>query len=421
MVNDAATIECDVLVAGAGAAGIAAAVAAARAGASVVVLEKYGFPGGLATTAQVGTICGLYLRDKSEALPVRSANGFSKEFSEVLAASSKSKPGRTDNGLYVLPYETNAFIETSISFIAKEPNITLGLHSTITNVRTNERKISDIEALAWNQLINFKPVSVIDATGDATLLHLAGATLTEDRQAAAVTFSMKKTEMMTSSREMQISVIRNVTRAVQKQELSEDCANISFVDGPENTKDVTFKVNLPLATINQWNKMTELEIRSRTVIKALNSFLCNNNGPFKGSYLTSIPIQTGTRGGRLSLGEYILTEDDILNCRRFSDAIARGSWPIEQWGVNPNPKMSYFPENSYYEIPAGSLISKEFENIFTGGRCMSATEKAITSARVIGTSLQTGWAAGTLAAFKAKNRPESEAIELITREMIGDH
>ena len=59
----AATISCDVLVVGGGAAGVAAAVAAGRAGAKVVLLERYGFLGGLATAAQVGTICGLYLRD----------------------------------------------------------------------------------------------------------------------------------------------------------------------------------------------------------------------------------------------------------------------------------------------------------------------------------------------------------------------
>ena len=74
------TIACDVLVIGGGAAGVAAATAAGRAGARVVLLERYGFLGGLATTAQVGTICGLYLRDIAgdEATPV--GGGFAQEF-----------------------------------------------------------------------------------------------------------------------------------------------------------------------------------------------------------------------------------------------------------------------------------------------------------------------------------------------------
>src|SRR5271166_5413685 len=61
--SPASTISCEVLVIGGGAAGVAAATAAGRAGARVVLLERYGFLGGLATTAQVGTICGLYLRN----------------------------------------------------------------------------------------------------------------------------------------------------------------------------------------------------------------------------------------------------------------------------------------------------------------------------------------------------------------------
>ena len=72
------TLTCDVLVIGGGAAGVAAATAAGRAGAKVMLLERYGFLGGLATAAQVGTICGLYLRDTTgaEAMPV--AGGFAK-------------------------------------------------------------------------------------------------------------------------------------------------------------------------------------------------------------------------------------------------------------------------------------------------------------------------------------------------------
>ena len=79
-----ATISCDVLVVGGGAAGVAAAAAAGRAGAQVMLLERYGFLGGLATAAQVGTVCGLYLRDttNSEALPV--AGGFVQEFASRL-------------------------------------------------------------------------------------------------------------------------------------------------------------------------------------------------------------------------------------------------------------------------------------------------------------------------------------------------
>ncbi|HEX7570493.1 MAG TPA: FAD-dependent oxidoreductase, partial [Verrucomicrobiae bacterium] len=103
------TLTCDVLVIGGGAAGVAAATAAGRAGARVVLLERYGFLGGLATTAQVGTICGLYLRDTTSAQATPVAGGFANEFSSRLQSDSGTKPLRVDSGLWVLPYSSQIF------------------------------------------------------------------------------------------------------------------------------------------------------------------------------------------------------------------------------------------------------------------------------------------------------------------------
>src|ERR1017187_3337818 len=93
------TLTCDVLVIGGGAAGVAAATAAGRAGARVVLLERYGFLGGLATTAQVGTICGLYLRDTTGAVATPVAGGFANEFASRLQQASSRKPLRVNHGL----------------------------------------------------------------------------------------------------------------------------------------------------------------------------------------------------------------------------------------------------------------------------------------------------------------------------------
>src|ERR1035438_7343988 len=97
-------ISCDVLVIGGGAAGVAAATAAGRAGARVVLLERYGFLGGLATSAQVGTICGLYLQDTTSAEATPVAGGFANEFASRLQSAAGTKPLRVDPGLWVLPY-----------------------------------------------------------------------------------------------------------------------------------------------------------------------------------------------------------------------------------------------------------------------------------------------------------------------------
>src|SRR5579862_3110251 len=116
-------ITCDVLVIGGGTAGIAAATAAGRAGARTILLERYGFLGGLASAAWVGTICGLYLRDTKgpKAMPV--SEGFPQEFALRLQNASDSTPLRVDAGLWVLPYQPFDFARVGEAIVSESKNI----------------------------------------------------------------------------------------------------------------------------------------------------------------------------------------------------------------------------------------------------------------------------------------------------------
>ena len=79
--------------------------------------------------------------------------------------------------------------------------------------------------------------------------------------------------------------------------------------------------------------------------------------------------------------------------------------------------MTYFDERDYYEIPLDCLRPVELDNVLVAGRCFSAEAGAMSSARVIGTALATGWAAGTVAAFQALGRPADEAVDTIRKQM----
>ena len=102
-----------------------------------------------------------------------------------------------------------------------------------------------------------------------------------------------------------------------------------------------------------------------------------------------------------------------VQCRKFDDAVANGSWPIEEWVQHRRVSMSYFNEHDYYQVPAACLQSASIQNLFFAGRNISATEKAIASARVMGICLQTGYAAGCLAAAFANNQPQNEAVKQV--------
>ena len=118
----------------------------------------------------------------------------------------------------------------------------------------------------------------------------------------------------------------------------------------------------------------------------------------------SVAPQLGVRSGRRILGRARLTDKDVLEAKkspRESRAVA-GRWNAGR--NSPRPEMTYFAERDYYDIPLDCLRPVELDNVFVAGRCLSAETGAMTSARVIGTALATGWAAGTAAAFQAACR-----------------
>ncbi len=411
MRGDKTSVKCDVLVVGGGPAGIAASIAAARAGSSVVLLEKYGFLGGLAAAGMVGTICGLYLRDKS--LNVKYVcGGFAREWAEELVRSG-SKPVHVADGLHVLPYDPWKLQQTADFFVRQAGRINLVLHGTLTSVDVGPGKVAEVKALVWGRMVSFRPLCVVDCTGEATVFHMSGAKTEEDNntQAAAAIFSMDNVD---DSQQGRLSIMRDIRRAVKEGRLSPACEAVSFIPSEGNENRIYLKVNLPQLS-SDWNRLTGLELRAHGVIGELDRFL---GCILKEARLSRIPAQVGVRSGRRGQGKAVLTEEDVLNCRKFPDGVACGAWPMEEWGRDVRPRMTYMPEKEYYEIPLGCLLSDSLQNLFMAGRCMSASARAMASARVIGTSLSTGWASGKAAAFQSKNRPLSAAVKELREEQV---
>ena len=136
---------------------MAAAVAAGRAGAQVLLLEHYGFLGGLATAGLVGTVCGLYLRDTLGSKPTVAAGGFAGEFCSRLERVSGSAPVRLTEGLWVLPFLPWAFECVANAVVSEIKGLTLVLHATVTEVALEGPRLSQVRALAWNEPLRFTP------------------------------------------------------------------------------------------------------------------------------------------------------------------------------------------------------------------------------------------------------------------------
>jgi FAD dependent oxidoreductase len=416
----AATISCDVLVVGGGAAGVAAAVAAGRAGAQVVLLERYGFLGGLATAAQVGTICGLYLRDTthSEAAPV--AGGFVKEFAGRLERAADANRIRLDNGLWVLPYPPPVFASVAEALVSEAGNVTVVLHATVAEARAEGPRLVEVRALAWNEPVVLRPHAVVDCSGEATAAALAGAGVEDGAgdQAPALVFVMENVDPSLAERGL-LEVRRALRQAVERGALPAPCERLSLVPGTGGNGHLALKINLATASsdLPLWQQVTAWERQARALVDDLQRFLIANTDCCRHARFSSVAPQLGIRSGRRIRGRATLADRDVLDARKSSQGIARGCWPMERWGNGPRPEMTYFNERDYYDIPLDCLRPVELDNVLVAGRCLSATAGAMTSARVIGTALATGWAAGTTAASQALGRPLDEAVAAIRQQM----
>ena len=353
----------DVLVIGAGAAGVAAVAGAATTGATVTLLERNEIAGGKATVSNVGTICGLFYRSKNKE-PRFVHGGFPKWFAEKLMALDKSAPVTDKNGLFFLPYNEPNFVKVCESVLNASANA-VSFNTNVSETQAEDGKIVSVTAVVNNEPVLIYPKAVVDATG---------------------------------------------TTVLSQHELDPSYSNVSIVPGSFKNGSALFKLGLPMQVAQEPTSQEQADQFARKAVPEVATFLKQRSEFFSGSSLGEMAEEAGIRTGPRNMGKYILKDEDVMSCAKFPDGIARGAWPVEHWQPGKYATMDYFDYDDGYDIPVGSLQSKFLDNLFFGGRNISATEMAIASARVIGTCLATGYAAGMLAAGYVYDKPFGETI-----------
>lgn len=410
----------DVLVVGGGAAGISAAIGAARHGARVMLLEKTSVTGGKATQAVVGTICGAHYRSKDKASRYVTS-GFAQEFCELLRIDSNTKPVAHYQGdLHFLPYDHFSFALIADQLLAREPLLKTFLHATVQGVITKDGHIESVSFLNFRESVNVKPAYVIDCTGESLISRLAGIpTIGENEyQASAIVFSLESI-ITADPVQLSIAVLRAVTKAIAEEELDPELDKVSIVPGSVGRSNVKLKVALNHPVNESSANKTQLEKLGRFAVDRVSKVLIARVDHFKNAHVGFVAPETGTRTGPISKGRYILNKEDVLNCRTFDDGIAKGAWPIEMWEPGKNACLEFFKHDSNYEIPLRCLQSEAIENLYFAGRILSATTGAMASARVIGTCLSTGYASGMAAAMNIKGYSTEEIIARIRKEQVN--
>jgi len=407
----------DVVVLGGGSAGVAAAVAAARKGLRVVLIERNAYLGGKATAAEVGTVCGLYRFSKNERSEYI-VNGFAKEFAEKLRVLSKSEPLHATEGVHYLPYNIEAFKKICLDLVS-ENKITIYFNAVLEHVTVEQHKIRSVHIIADGNPITINLEALVDCSGDSVISQAANLPLikSESYQAAAQVFTMKG---ISAENEFKLGMImmKALRSAIDENVLGDFYDRVYIVQGSLKNNEVTLKIGIPLAVTYAPGNLQELGTVARSFVDNLAKFLINHVDAFKNAYISHVAPEVGTRVGQRSTGKYLLMEEDVLDCKKFDTAIANASWPIEIWEQNRRVRMKYFKLDDYYQVPAGCLQSNSLDNLFFAGRNISATDGAIASARVMGICLQTGYAAGCMAAATALNLSLNDAIRQIQNDQL---
>ncbi len=409
-------MHCDVAVVGAGAAGIAAAVAATKAGAEVIIVERQGFTGGLATTAMVGTICGLYYRNLAGAR--YAVQGFAREFAESVQAKSQTQIAQFAEGLHFLPYRPAIFHQEAVRRL-QQAGVRLLLRGHVTGVQVDARQVHELRIQTQSQVLSVYPGAVVDCSGTAQVSMLAGVErIREDSyQAGAFVFQVSGLPPI-APESLEWELIRWIKRGIQIGGLDPSCERVSIVPGSWEQGRALFKLGMPVPFDGSIACLTQYELDAREHSASMIDYLNRNEPLLAHLSISAMATEVGIRTGERSQGIDMLGRNHVLSCSKPDDGVAIGVWPIEFWGAQRKPDMHYFALDDGYWITAGMLVSRHLDNLFFAGRGFSATELAMASARVIGTCLGTGYAAGSLAAQFSNAREWQTAIKTIRSQQI---
>ncbi|MDF9833525.1 ribulose 1,5-bisphosphate synthetase/thiazole synthase [Ereboglobus sp. PH5-5] len=429
----------DVLVVGGGPAGIMAAQAAAGEGLSVMLLESRSFLGGNLT---IGLPILAFLNCKGEQV----IKGLPQKFIDRLrerGAASEHKPCKNHMSLTIIDSEEakSVALQTMADAGVEVLMYALCVDAIMDG---NEIKGVIIESKAGREAIMAKVI--IDCTGDADVAFRAGVECRKGdsdggMQPPTLMFCMRGVEtqklrdaIVNHPGEYDMDVMPpeqfregkfitvglrgkikqaladglkiSVARTILITGLGDDeiWVNMSRVSGVDSTDPVS---------------STFGEIEARKQNKELVRYLKKYVPGFENARPEKTAPFLGIRESRVIVGKYILTSDDIVNCRRFDDAIAVAGYPVDIHHAKGADCTMEFCADSY-DIPYRSLLPATVENLLVAGRCSSMSHEAMASTRVMSTCMALGEAAGRAAriALRGGMKPSGVNVAEVQKELL---
>jgi hypothetical protein len=404
--------DADVVVAGGGSAGMAAAVTAARAGLRTVLVDESPYLGGMSTGGAVGTFCGFYGRDRGGDL-VRIVGGFPAEVMDRLAATSQCYgpvPFKTTAAVPYVPWGVKSLYDT---MVRAEPNLTVYLHARVTTAVARDGALEAIVVATRDGLVAMRAPYFVDATGDAMLAREAGAPATRGArlQYPSMMFYMQHVDLGLALPAL-FDLNELLDRHFASAGLPRRSGNVIPTGRPGEVLVAMSRVAIGDRPVDgaQAGDLTLGEMLGREQAARCAAFLREHMPGFADAFLSDTAPRLGIRETWRIDGAYTLTEADVLGGRSFDDGIGRAAWPIELHVDDGRTEWRFLDDGVTYDVPYRILVPRGVRNLLVAGRCVSATREAFASVRVIGPCMLEGQAA---ALAVAEALPHASALDAV--------
>ena len=419
----------DVAVIGGGMSGICAAIASAREGAKTVLLHARSVLGGNASSEIRMHIVGA------------SRNGTKKNAEETGILNELLLENKAINRYH----NFSAWDRVLLKAVQQTPNLTLHLNLAVDSVEMNGDTIAMVAGYqqTTETFYHITARQFIDCTGHGSVAYMAGADYTEENECYADYQEPHAPEKRDRSHMGSSLLLKAVDRGEPVPFVKPDWAyhftedQLRFrVHASQNKIDPEVLEKLREERPEEYYRLVETkdldygfwwmevggdrenmiheteEIRDELMACVYGVWDHLKNGGDHGAEnydLEWVGMVPGIRESRRLLGDYLLTENDILSNAVFDDAVAYGGWPVDNHtprGLFDFDKMpaQVFEFKGLYTIPYRCYYSRNISNLLMAGRCISTTKLGMASTRVMGTCSVGGQAAGTAAAIAVREK-----------------
>ncbi|MBN9498518.1 MAG: FAD-dependent oxidoreductase [Alphaproteobacteria bacterium] len=389
----------DVVVCGGGPAGLIAAVAAARNGAKTLLIERYGFVGGMSTSALV--------------TPISEFRHFGKQHIGGIPFELLKKAADLDGANVAL--ESGNFpvndeiLKLAAQRLLLESGVTLLYHSWFSDCVMADGRVTHVVVQNKSGRVAYAARVFVDCTGDADLVRAAGfPTVKGDvLQPATLWFQLGgvDTDALDYLFRDAVDGMLPVSAIIRNRLLELNARKeIPIFGGPWINKffrNGMVSINLLReatdASDPEWFTRTECSLREN--LHLMIDVLRREFPEFRNCWLAKSGIQTGVRESYHIVGLYQLQKDDILVPKAFPDTIAKGAHVIDIHSSSSNEQDGLVVPRQEYNVPLRCLVPQGSINLVTAGRCLSADGPGFGSVRVMATCMAMGQGAGTAAAL----------------------